>query len=220
MSRPEAPAARRKVTKRECNMDRLFARRVGSRERPVQIARWPMVDGELDLICSARARRLARVAMLAGLLSLAALGAVAADAAATVSADGKTELLKLHAEGVQIYECKVDAAGGAKWRFREPLATLLNNGATVGRHFAGPTWELADGGAVVGKVEAQAPGQTEADIALLKLAVVGKRGEGELAKATTIQRLNTRGGAFGGPCDKPGALHLEPYAADYVFLGD
>lgn len=150
----------------------------------------------------------------------AAGGAFAADAPAPVSADGKTELLKLHAEGVQIYECKADASGGATWRFREPLATLLKNGTTVGRHFAGPTWELADGSSVVGKVEAQAPGQTKADITLLKLGVVGKHGAGEFAKATTIQRLNTRGGAFGGPCDKPGAFHLEPYAADYVFLGD
>jgi hypothetical protein len=159
------------------------------------------------------------------LVSLVAAGsALAADTPAAVpaavSAPGRTEILKLHAEGVQIYECKADAAGKLAWQFREPLAVLLKDGATVGHHFAGPTWELASGSTVVGKVESQAPGRTPQDVALLRLAVVEKRGAGELQKATTVQRLDTRGGAFGGPCGRPGALHLEPYAADYLFLGD
>src|SRR2546421_10876903 len=36
--------------------------------------------------------------------------------------------------------------------FREPIATLLLDGKTVGRHYAGPNWEHADGSAVVAKV--------------------------------------------------------------------
>ena len=39
-----------------------------------------------------------------------------------------------------------------------------------------------------------------------------------LAGVTTIQRINTAGGAMSGTCDKAGAFHSAPYAADYVFL--
>jgi hypothetical protein len=93
-----------------------------------------------------------------------------------IDAQGKTPVLSLHAEGVQIYDCKADSAGKPAWQFREPLATLLQDNKTVGRHFAGPTWELADGTAIVGKVAAQAPGRTANDIAVLKLDVVNHRG--------------------------------------------
>lgn len=130
----------------------------------------------------------------------------------------KHEITQVQAAGVQIYECKPDEAGAWKWQFREPLATLMKDGKTVGRHFAGPSWELASGGVIVGKVQSQAPGETEEDIALLELSVVDRHGEGVLTTATTVQRLDTKGGVFGGACDKPGELHLEPYTADYVFL--
>lgn len=144
----------------------------------------------------------------------------AADIPDGISAAGKTEVLKLHAEGVQIYECTVDKAGGSTWQFREPLATLMKDGKTVGRHFAGPSWELASGSAVVGKVEAQAPGATPNDIARLKLSVADKRGTGQLDKVTTVQRLKTKGGAFSGACSMPEMFHLEPYSAEYVFFGE
>ena len=47
--------------------------------------------------------------------------------------------------------------------FREPIATLLMDGKTVGRHYAGPSWELTDGSAVTGKVAGRAPGSTSKD---------------------------------------------------------
>jgi hypothetical protein len=147
----------------------------------------------------------------------AAGAARAEDLPKDIQADGKV-VLKLHAEGAQIYECKVNSEGAKAWQFREPVATLLQENKTVGRHFAGPTWELADGSAVVGKVAAQAPGKTAGDIAWLKLTVKDRRGEGGLAKVTTVQRLDTHGGAHSGACDKEGALHVEPYTAEYVFL--
>lgn len=133
------------------------------------------------------------------------------------SAAGVRPVLTLHATGAQIYECRADAAGILAWRFREPRATLMADGRTVGRHFAGPTWELADGSAVVGRLAAQAPGATAHDVALLRLDVASRRGRGELSAATVIQRLNTHGGGFAGPCGTPGAVHAEPYTADYVF---
>jgi hypothetical protein len=157
---------------------------------------------------------------LVGMGLLMAGNAFGAPDSAVVLAPGKVEIQRLHAKGVQIYECKVDGSGGSTWQFREPFAILLKNGVTVGRHFAGPTWQLTSGSEIAGSLEDEAPGQSPKDVALLKLAAVRKHGGGEFARVTTVQRLNTHGGAFRGGCDKPGALHLEPYTADYVFLGN
>jgi hypothetical protein len=91
------------------------------------------------------------------------------------------------------------------------------DGKTVGRHFAGPNWELDDGSAVIGKVAGKAPGATANDIPLLKLEAKPQRESGVLANVSTIQRLNTRGGVAQGTCDKAGALLSVPYSADYAF---
>src|SRR5712671_2030591 len=77
---------------------------------------------------------------------------------AIAAAGGEAQMVTLHAEGAQIYECKADASGKLIWQFREPIATLMLDGKTVGRHFAGPGWELADGSAVTGKMSGRAPG--------------------------------------------------------------
>jgi Protein of unknown function (DUF3455) len=74
-----------------------------------------------------------------------------------IAAPGETVVLSVHAEGAQIYECKTGADGKLGWAFREPIATLLADGKTIGRHYAGPNWEHSDGSAVVGKVIGNAP---------------------------------------------------------------
>src|SRR6516164_7010862 len=125
---------------------------------------------------------------------------------------------ELHAEGAQIYECKADSGGKVTWLFREPVATLLLNGNTIGRHYAGPTWELTDGSVVIGKTVSNAPGATAADIPWLKLDVVNRRGNGLLSKVATVQRINTHGGVAQGTCDQPGSFLSVPYSADYRFL--
>ena len=71
--------------------------------------------------------------------------------------------------------------GKLGWRFREPIATLLVEGKTVGRHYAGPRWELADGSAVAGKLESKADGATPSDIPWLTLSVVAHAGQGVLS---------------------------------------
>ena len=124
----------------------------------------------------------------------------------------------LHAEGAQVYDCKADAGGKLGWAFREPIATLMADGKTVGRHYAGPNWEYSDGSAVVGKAAGNAPGATANDIPWLKLSVVSQRGTGVLSGITTVQRINTQGGKLDGACDKAGATRSAPYSADYVFL--
>jgi hypothetical protein len=135
-----------------------------------------------------------------------------------IAAPGEAIVLSVHAEGAQVYECKAGPDGKPAWAFREPIATLLVDGKTVGRHYAGPNWELSDGSAVAGKVAGSAPGATANDIAWLKLDVASHRGSGALTAATTVQRINTRGGKLDGACDQPGAFRSAPYSADYVFL--
>jgi Protein of unknown function (DUF3455) len=142
---------------------------------------------------------------------------VAAEVPDAIAAPGETLAATIHAEGAQVYECKAGAAGKLSWQFREPIATLLVDGKTVGRRYAGPNWELADGSAVVGKVAARAPGASSRDIPLLKLEVTSRRGTGQLGGITVIQRLNTRGGVAEGACDRAGTFLNVPYSADYAF---
>jgi len=146
------------------------------------------------------------------------VGRASAELPASIVAPGETVVVTLHAEGAQIYECKAGADGKLAWTFREPIATLILDGKTVGRHYAGPNWDHVDGSGITGKVDADAPGKTANDIAWLKLEATARRGDGILAGVTTIQRINTAGGVMSGACDQPGALHGTPYAADYVFL--
>ena len=161
-----------------------------------------------------------RCASLGLLLAYGACSGVAAAQSlpAAVAAPGETVVATLHAEGAQVYECKAGADGKLAWAFREPIATLLLEGKTIGRHYAGPNWEHMDGSAVTAKAAGNAPAPGAADIPWLKLEVTTHRGSGALSGVTTIQRINTLGGRFDGACDKAGAFHAAPYAADYVFL--
>jgi hypothetical protein len=156
------------------------------------------------------------------LLAIIAAGTTARAASAQVppalAAPGENAVITLHAEGAQVYECKAGNDGKLAWAFREPIATLLLDDKTVGRHYAGPNWEHVDGSAVTAKAVASSPGQSAGDIPWLKLEVTAHRGRGTLAGVTTVQRINTRGGVHAGVCDRAGALHSAPYAADYVFL--
>jgi len=135
-----------------------------------------------------------------------------------IAAPGETVVLTLHAEGAQIYECKAASDGKLAWAFRDPIATLLLDGKTVGRHYAGPNWEHIDSSAVVGKAVGNASGATANDIPWLKLTVTSGRGTGILSGVTTVQRINTAGGKLEGDCDKAGTYRNAPYSADYVFL--
>src|ERR1700694_5058103 len=105
----------------------------------------------------------------AALALLLLWGSVSAPAAETplpdaIAAPGEAVVLTVHAEGAQVYECKAGTDGKPGWAFREPIATLLLDGKTVGRHYAGPNWEHSDGSAVVGKTAGSIPGATPHDI--------------------------------------------------------
>jgi hypothetical protein len=134
-------------------------------------------------------------------------------------------VLTVHAVGAQIYECKPapldkssSQSGTLTWQFREPIAALIVDGKTIGRHYAGPNWDHIDGSGVTGKTAVSVPGTTPGDIAWLKLDVVDHRGDGILSHATAVQRINTRGGMLQGPCDSADGYRSVPYSADYVFL--
>jgi hypothetical protein len=160
-----------------------------------------------------------RIALTAFFLAASFVNATAQTAIPeTIAAPGETAVLTLHAEGAQVYECKAGADGTLAWAFREPIATLLSDGKTVGRHYAGPSWEYSDGSAVVGQVVSTVPGGVAMDIPWLKLAVTSRRGNGVLGPVTTVQRINTAGGKLNGACYKAGSYESVPYSADYVFL--
>jgi hypothetical protein len=74
---------------------------------------------------------------------------------AVVPPEGSVWLLEVVADGVQIYTCEAKD-GGFAWSFKAPEANLFDKqGRQVGTHFAGPTWKIDDGSAIVGEVNLQ-----------------------------------------------------------------
>lgn len=144
--------------------------------------------------------------------------AMAQQVPAAVDVPGAKTVATFQGVGAQVYECKAGSDGKLAWSFREPIAALIDSGKTVGRHYGGPTWEDVDGSKVVAKSAGNAPGASADDIPWLKLEVTKHSGRGVLSKVTTIQRLNTQGGALKGACDKAADFKSVAYTATYVFL--
>jgi len=137
--------------------------------------------------------------------------------------EGQALVAEAHAKGFQVYTCKNDG-GKYAWTLKGPDAELFDKkGKTVGRHFAGPTWEWSDKSQVTGKMVAGAPSPDADSVAWLLLAATGHSGEGVLSKVTNIQRLNTKGGkAPAGGCDAAheGQETRAAYTADYSFYAN
>jgi hypothetical protein len=136
---------------------------------------------------------------------------------------GAHQLLeRIAARGVQVYECRADAAapGGATWVFVAPQAQLFDaKGAAVGKHYGGPHWEAADGSRIVGALEARAEAPQAGAIPWLLLSARSVGPEGRFARVTSIQRVNTTGGAMpqrACDADAAGATENVPYSADYL----
>src|SRR5262249_41827479 len=101
------------------------------------------------------------------------------------------------AKGVQIYECRASAAraGVYEWAFVAPEATLFDTrGRTIGKHYAGPHWEAADGSKVMGSAKERADAPTAGAIPWLLLAAKSVGPEGSFSKVTSVVRANTVGG--------------------------
>ena len=120
----------------------------------------------------------------------------------------------VYAEGVQIY-----AWNGASWVFQAPEAVLFDSdGAIVGIHYAGPTWESPSGSKVVGARLAAAPSPNPGSIPMLLLQAQSTTGPGIFAPTTYVQRVNTFGGvAPSAPGSVVGEQVRVPYTAEYVF---
>lgn len=129
-------------------------------------------------------------------------------------------LLQVHAKGDQIYSCKSEGAQFA-WTLKAPDAQLFyKDGKPFGKHFAGPSWEANDGSRVTGKAVANAPSPDPDSVPWLLVNIISRDGSGVLSRATTIQRLNTKGGkpsASGCDASHVGQEVRVPYSADYLF---
>jgi hypothetical protein len=177
-----------------------------------------------------RSALLALIAVLTAIGSLAgAVNAQGTPAAQAVPANlvppsSAVLLFALEARGVQIYACEADPedATAFVWTFQAPEAELLNaNGEVVGHHFAGPTWQGADGSAVIGAVLERADAPTSGAIPWLLLEATGHEGRGVFSTVTHIQRLDTDSGV--APTEGCDEAHLGeearvPYEATYAFF--
>jgi Protein of unknown function (DUF3455) len=120
-------------------------------------------------------------------------------------------LLRAVGSGDQVYDC---INGG--WALKAPDAKLLNQeGSVIGRHFAGPTWQLDDGSWVKGRAVAKQVAPDATAVPWLLLESVG--GTGRLGTVRFIQRTGTHGGnAPDGSCSQS-AMRRIPYTATYSF---
>jgi hypothetical protein len=128
------------------------------------------------------------------------------------------------AKGVQIYECRAskNAPGSYEWAFVAPEADLMDtSGKRIGRHYAGPVWEAADGSKVQGALQARADAPAANAIPWLLLGTKSVGPNGAFSNVTRIQRLNTSGGvAPGSGCSYAavGTPARVGYTADYYFF--
>ncbi len=169
--------------------------------------------------------------MITRLLLLAALIGVAIQAGAQAVSRpdvpdkikapvGEEIVLQAHASGSQIYVCQPGTDGKLAWALKAPEAELHDQqGAIIGRHFAGPTWKDNDGSEVTGKAVAKVDSPDPGSIPWLLVSANGHSGEGVLTRVTSIQRIHTKGGLSPSASDC-NAANLEvkiPYTADYYF---
>jgi hypothetical protein len=135
---------------------------------------------------------------------------------------GEEVVLIAHASGSQIYACRQEADGKMAWTLKGPEAELRNQqGAVIGRHYAGPTWQANDGSTATGKPTAKVDSPDPASIPWLLVTATGHSGEGVMQRVTSIQRINTNGGMSlpAEDCNaaKQNVEVKSVYTADYYF---
>jgi hypothetical protein len=135
---------------------------------------------------------------------------------------GEEAVLMAHAIGLQIYVCQAGTDGKLAWSLKAPEAELHDQqGAVIGRHFAGPTWKDNDGSEVKGKAVAKVDAPDSDSIPWLLVSVTGHSGDGVLSRVTSIQRIHTKGGQPppAANCNSPkqNTEATSSYTADYYF---
>lgn len=166
------------------------------------------------------------IPLLAGVAFLWAAPVPADAPADPPTPDGQVVLFKLHAEGVQIYECKVinpDArALRFQWILKGPDAVLTDDkGDKVGKHYAGPAWEASDGSKVIADKTPVEKTPKPSAVPWLLLKAASHEGDGKFSKVTYIRRVDTEGGAAPDASDAAyqGTELRVPYKATYIFYG-
>ena len=135
---------------------------------------------------------------------------------------GEEVVLQVHASGSQIYTCQPGTDSKFGWTLKAPDAELRDQqGAIIGRHYAGPTWKHTDGSEVTGKAVARVDSPDSDSIPWLLVTATGHLGDGVLSRVTSIQRIHTHAGLAppAADCDAS-KLNVEVksgYTADYYF---
>jgi hypothetical protein len=159
------------------------------------------------------------------LLALPASGAVSEPAGlgpALRAAPDEAPAFMLSASGVHVYECRASAADPAAytWSFVAPDATLYEGSRGIGTHSAPSLWESAsDRSSVTGTVRStQAAGGNNLPWTLFSARPLSE--SGLFAGVTSIQRVNTAGGAAplaGCGASRVGAEARVDFKADFYF---
>jgi hypothetical protein len=155
-----------------------------------------------------------RVGMIALLLAVAGMApdSVAQTAKESIDVPAHSRLLlRAVGSGDQVYGCV-----NGSWVLTAPDAKLLDQkGSVLGRHFAGPTWQLNDGSWVKGRTVAKQVAPDSTAVPWLLLESVG--GTGRLGAVRFIQRTGTHGGNAPDSSCSQGAMRRVPYTATYSF---
>jgi len=134
----------------------------------------------------------------------------------------ETLLFAAKGKGVQIYEWlpKKDNPKQYEW-VHTPEADLFDSeGKKIGRHYGGPTWESNDGSKVVCVLKGHVASKDDNAAPWLLLSAKTHEGHGIFSSITSIQRLETAGGAepsAGAGQAKAGQVVRVPYTATYYF---
>ena len=155
-----------------------------------------------------------RIAMLAALAATACATPVVEVPTTLKPGANETLAMVVPAKGVQIYECRA-----GKWAFVAPDADLFDrNGKPIGRHYAGPHWEAADGSRIVATVKSRADAPEADAIPWLLLSAKSVGPEGAFSRVTSIQRVSTIGGTAPTRACASGEKAGVAYSADYYFF--
>jgi hypothetical protein len=164
-----------------------------------------------DTLLSPHAKRLGMIVLSLAVVCMAR-DSIAQTAKESIDVPPHSRLLlRAVGSGDQVYGCI-----NGSWELKAPDAELLNqDGSVIGRHFAGPTWQLNDGSWIKGKAVAKQAAPDATAVPWLLLESVS--GTGKLGTVRFIQRTGTHGGnPPDGSCSQTAALRV-PYTATYSF---
>jgi hypothetical protein len=128
----------------------------------------------------------------------------------------------LTARGAHIYECKarVNEPDAFGWFFVAPDATLYDAGAEAAVHRSANHWESSSDRSSVSGVLLATQASGPNNLPWAKMRALPAADTGRFAGVTSIQRVNTAGGAApASGCDAGhvGAAARVDYSADYYF---